>query len=58
MVVQVFFGAIFFWSGLEAGFFLGLKDLDFDFVISGWAFYANSFERNKLIYEGLIRSVW
>jgi hypothetical protein len=54
--LRVFLGAAFLGRG--AGFFFGLKDLDFDFVFNGWDFYANSFESTTLIYEGLIRSVW
>lgn len=50
-------GATLFWTGLEAGFFFGLKDLDFDFGFTGWDFYANSFESTTLIYEGLMGSV-
>ena len=50
--VQVFLGYTLFWIGLETGFFFGLNDLDFDFVLTGWDFYANSFERTTLIYKG------
>lgn len=43
-------------TGFFFGLGLGLKLLDFDLTFKGWDYYKNSFERTRLIYEGLIRN--